>query len=329
MTIARASGRRRDALRWTAVIAAGAVTCSMVMVVAAGRSDRPGPRTFATPEQAVSVLIDTVRAGDLPALVALFGPDGQDLVDTSDSATGRRNREVFVAAVNEGWQLAEAGADRKELTLGNEAWPFPVPLVKRAEGWSFDAAAGREEILARRIGRNELAVIGICQTYVKAQRAYALTGHEGKPAGRFARRFGSEPGTHNGLYWPAARGERRGPLGDLIAQAEAEGYTPGRGGREPAPLHGYYFRILDGQGPAAPGGVASYVVDGALSGGFALIAWPAHYDASGVMTFIVNQDGRVYEKDLGPDTRAAATGITRYDPDATWHPAVGDRAARP
>ena len=170
------------------------------------------------------MLIDTVKANDLKALVALFGPTGQDLVDTSDPATGRRNREVFVAAVAEGWRWGDIGPDRKELVLGNEAWPFPVPLVKGAAGWSFDAAAGREEVLNRRIGRNELAVIRVLQHYVAAQRAYAATGHDGKPAGRYARRFGSDPGRQNGLYWPARRGEPRSPLGVLVAQASEQGY---------------------------------------------------------------------------------------------------------
>ena len=192
-----------------------------------------------------------------------------------------------------------------------------MPLVKGAAGWSFDAAAGREEILNRRIGRNELAVIQVLHHYVAAQRAYAATGHDGKPAGRYARRFGSDPGTQNGLYWPARRGEPRSPLGVLIARASEQGYRR-QGGEGPSPFHGYYFRILEGQGKAAKGGAADYVVDGEMTGGFALVAWPVHYDASGVMTFIVNQDGVVYEKDLGPETTAAVEKITRYDPDKTW-----------
>jgi len=226
---------------------------------------------------------------------------------------------VFLAALAEGWRLEDEGPGRKELVLGNEQWPFPVPLVKGAAGWSFDAAAGREEVLNRRIGRNELEVIRILQEYVAAQRAYAASGHDGKPAGVYARRFGSTPGTHDGLYWPARRGPTRSPLGILIAEASEEGYrrAPGEG---PSPLHGYYFRILEGQGQAAKGGAAEYVVDGRMSGGFALVAWPVHYDASGVMTFVVNQDGVAYEKDLGPDTATQAKAIGRYDPDASWRP---------
>jgi hypothetical protein len=252
--------------------------------------------------------------------VALFGPDGQELVSTSDAATGRRNREVFVAAMAEGHSLVDKAPDRKELVLGNEAWPFPAPLVKTAAGWSWDAAAGREEVLNRRIGRNELAVIRVAHEYVAAQRAYAAAGHDGKPAGRFARRFGSQAGKQDGLYWPSRRGEPRSPLGVLVAKATEAGYhkAPGEG---PSPLHGYFFRILEGQGKSAKGGAAEYVVGGEMTGGFALLAWPVHYDASGVMTFVVNQDGVVHQKDLGPQTATLAPAITRYDPDPTWVPA--------
>jgi hypothetical protein len=286
----------------------------------AARAEGAGPRAFATPEEAVRALTETVKAGDLSGLVALFGPEGRDLVDTSDAATGRRNREVFVAAIAEGWRLADKSPDRRELVLGNEAWPFPVPIVKGAAGWSFDAAAGREEVLNRRIGRNELAVIRALDSYVAAQRAYAATGHDGKRAGLYARRFGSDPGTQNGLYWPARRGAPRSPLGVLIAKASEEGYRRGPEG-QPSPLHGYYFRILEGQGSSAKGGAADYVKDGEMSGGFGLVAWPVHYDASGIMTFVVNQDGIAHEKDLGPETATLVKAITRYDPDDTWRPA--------
>jgi hypothetical protein len=316
---------RRNSVRTltTTLASAGSLLLSL-----AARSEGAGPRTFATANQAVSALIETVKANDLSGLVALLGPEAQDLVDTSDAATGRRNREVFAAAIAEGWQLGDAGPDRKELVLGNEAWPFPVPLVKGVTGWSFDAAAGREEILNRRIGRNELAVVRLLQNYVAAQRAYGTRGHDGKSAGLYARRFGSEPGKQNGLYWPAGRGEPRSPLGVLIAQASEEGYRR-RDGEGPSPFHGYYFRILEGHGKAAKGGAADYVVDGEMSGGFALVAWPVHYDASGVMTFIVNHDGVAYEQDLGPDTAALVKGITRYDPDASWRPVQTDTAGTP
>jgi hypothetical protein len=301
-----------------------AIAASLVLGAIAAAED--GPRTFVSAEEAARALIDIVKANDLKDLVALFGPAGQELVDTSDPATGRRNREVFVAAAAEGWRLGDLGPDRKELVLGNEAWPFPVPLVKGARGWSFDAAAGREEILNRRIGRNELAVIRVLHDYAGAQRAYAATGHDGKPAGRYARRFGSEPGRQNGLYWPARPGEPRSPLGVLVAQASEQGYR--HGGEGPTPLHGYYFRILEGQGKAAKGGASEYVVDGEMTGGFALVAWPVYYAESGVMTFMVNQDGVGYERDLGPETKTAVPKITHYDPDEAWRP-VQAGAGRP
>jgi hypothetical protein len=309
------------------------LTCAVAMAGSillspAARSEVPGPPTFATPDEAVLALVETVKANDLSGLVALFGPGAQDLVDTSDAATGRRNREVFAAAIAEGWHLEDAGPARRELVLGNEAWPFPVPLLKGPTGWSFDAAAGREELLNRRIGRNELAAIRTLHSYVAAQRAYSATGHDGKPAGLFARRFGSGPGKQDGLYWPSRRGEPRSPLGILVAQASEEGYRR-RDGEGPSPFHGYYFRILEGQGKAAKGGAADYVVNSDMSGGFALVAWPVHHDASGVVAFIINHDGVAYQRDLGPETATLAKEITRYDPDPSWRPVQADAAGRP
>ncbi len=314
-----------SAMRTTLTAALGLLGSLTLGVPLAGSAD-PAPRHFATADEAVRALVETVKANDLARLAGLFGPQGQELVDTSDPATGRRNRDVFLAAVAEGWRLGDLGPGRKELVLGNEAWPFPVPLVKGPAGWSFDAAAGREEILNRRIGRNELAVIRVIQEYVAAQKAYAASGHDGKPAGRYARQFGSDAGKQNGLYWPSRRGEPRSPLGITVAQASGEGYHR-RDGGGPSPLYGYYFRILEGQGKAAKGGVADYVVNGEMTGGFALVAWPVHHDASGVMTFIVNQDGVAYERDLGPQTAAAVAKITRFDPDAKWR-AVDSGPAR-
>jgi hypothetical protein len=263
-------------------------------------------------------LINAVQGGNLSDVVALFGADGQDLVDSSDPATGRRNREVFVAAVTEGWRLVDQKTNQKVLIVGNEGWPFPVPLVSDAKGWRFDTAAGKDEVLARRIGRNELAVITTCQTYVAAQHRYALQGRDGKPAGLYAKSFRSDPGQHNGLYWPETHGQPHSPLGDLVAQAEQQGNPLATAQDPPAPFHGYYFKILTAQGAAAHGGKKDYVVDGELSGGFALVAWPAEYDATGVMTFLVNQDGIVHQKDLGERTATAARAITLYNPDASW-----------
>ena len=224
---------------------------------------------------------------------------------------------MFTVAAGEQWRLADAGPNRKTLVIGNEDWPFPVPLVKAASGWRFDTAAGKEEVLARRIGRNELAAIETARAYVTAQRRYAQQGHDGKPAGVYATTFRSDPGKENGLYWPVDQGsEAESAWGAGGAGSRGQDARCGGDPRNASPFHGYYFKILTAQGAAAPGGAKSYVVKGDMSGGFALIAWPAQYDATGVMTFLVNQDGIVLEKDLGTRTDAAAREITSYNPDA-------------
>jgi hypothetical protein len=192
--------------------------------------------------------------------------------------------------------------------------------VRDESGWRFDTAAGKQEVLSRRIGRNELAVIRICETYVKAQRIYAERGHDGRPARLYARTFGSDPGKQNGLYWPVVHGQRPSPLGDLIAKAAEEGRQAGGDSQGPSPFYGYYFKILTAQGPDAPGGAKDYVVNGELSGGFALVAWPAQYDATGIMTFLVNHDGVLHEKALGPETDRMARSMKVYNPDSSWRP---------
>jgi DUF2950 family protein len=302
-------------MRFVMVVASMCVVLTAHSPSTAGQ--KPAQRTFVTPEEGVQALIEAAKASSLQALLAIFGPEGQELVASSDAATARQNREVFTVAVAEGWRLVDHGTNRKDLIVGNEGWPFPVPLVKVGNSWRFDTAAGKEEVLARRIGRNELTAIGVCRTYITAQHRYAQDGHDGKPAGLFATAFRSDPGKQDGLYWPAARGQPRSPLGDLVAQASEEGRTLGTK-TERAPFHGYYFKILTGQGAAVRGGAKSYIVNGEMSGGFALVAWPAEYDVTGIMTFIVNQDGIVYEKDLGTQTATAAAAMTRYNPDASW-----------
>jgi hypothetical protein len=275
-------------------------------------------RSFATPQEAVSALIEAVKSGKIDDVVAFFGADGKDLADSSDPATGRRNRETFTVAAAEGWRLEDQPGGGKVLIIGHEGWPFPVPLVKRASGWQFDTAAGKEEVLDRRIGRNELAVIQVCRTYVAAQRLYSQRAHDGKAAGLYAQRIASSPGKQDGLFWPAERGQKRSPLGDLVAQAAEEGRALKTGASAPQPFHGYYFKILNAQGASAAGGAKGYLVSGEMSGGFALVAWPVQYDATGVMTFVVNQDGIVYQKDLGPSTAATAGAMTVYDPGTGW-----------
>jgi len=293
-------------------------TCLVLALAGCSRS-APQPRTFATPEDAVKGLVETVKTGTVEQLAAIFGPEGKALLDSSDPVAARRRREVFSAAVKERWRLVPRGSDERVLEIGNEEWPFPIPIVKRPGGWQFDAAAGKEEVIARRIGRNELAAIRLCRIYVDAQRLYARTGHDGAPPGVYARTFRSESNRHNGLYWVAARGEKRSPLGDLVARASEEGGTRAAGAK-PSPFHGYYFKILTAQGPAAPGGAKDYIADGRLAGGFALVAWPSEYDVTGVMTFIVSDDGVVREQNLGAGTDVAARTMTAFNPDPAWTP---------
>jgi Protein of unknown function (DUF2950) len=295
-----------------------ALLCSFTVLPFTVSAQNASHRTFAAPHDAVQALIAAVKSGNLEDLFTIFGPDSEALIASSDPATGRRNREVFAVAVAEQWRLVDETPTRKTLVIGNEDWPFPVPIVKVGNGWQFDTAAGKEEIIARRIGRNELEVIQTCLAYVTAQKRYAQQGHDGNAPGVYAMKFGSDPGKENGLYWPAGKGQKRSPLGDLVAQAAEDGSPRGTNSEQPTPFHGYYFKILTAQGPAAPGGAKNYVVKGAMSRGFALVAWPAQYDVTGVMTFVVNQDGIVFEKDLGAGTDAAARKMTSHNPDASW-----------
>jgi hypothetical protein len=293
------------------------VSSLAVALACSSTPPRPQVRVFPTPEDAVKGLIDAVKAKGPEQLTAVFGPDAQTLVDAGDPGAGQRARQVFRVAAAEKWHLEDQGAD-KVLVIGNEDWPFPIPIVKDGSGWRFDITKGREEILNRQIGRNELAVIKTVRTYVAAQQVYAKHGHDGKPAGLYARTIRSDAGKQNGLYWVAAHGERPSPLGDLVAQATAEGRGIDLAKAAPMPFHGYYYRILTAQGAGASGGAKDYLVNGEMSGGFALVAWPAQYGVTGIMTFLVNQDGVPREKDLGDGTDAAARAMTQYNADESW-----------
>jgi len=302
-------------MRARTILAASALAA---LVSCSSTPPRPQARVFPTPDDAVKALVEGVKAKGPDQLTAVLGPDAKDLIESADPQAGQRARQVFKVAAAERWHLEDQGAD-KILVVGNEDWPFPIPIVKEAAGWHFDSAKGREEVLNRQIGRNELAAIKAVHTYVVAQRLYAKQGHDGKPAGLYARTFSSDSGKQNGLYWATAHGEKQSPLGDLVAQAAAEGRQVG-GGQQPVPFHGYFYKILTAQGAAATGGAKDYVVNGDLTGGFALVAWPAKYGTTGITTFIVNQDGALREKDLGDGTDAAARAMTAYDPDPTWTP---------
>ena len=245
----------------------------------------------------------------------MLGPDGDDIISSGDDVADVTTRQKFVAAYDAKHQLAMEGDNKAIMVIGQEDFPLPIPLVRKDGMWRFDTAAGRQEILARRIGKNELDAIQASLAYVDAQNEYAEKDRTGAGVKTYAQRIISQPGKKDGLYWPTSQGEDASPLGELVAQATAQGYRVG-GGR--TPFHGYYFKILTKQGAAASGGELEYVVRGKMIGGFALVAYPAEYGNSGVMTFLVNHDGTVFEKDLGPDTAKLAERMSSYNPDPSW-----------
>jgi hypothetical protein len=272
-------------------------------------------KVFGSPEEAMKALAETAQAGDTKGMMTILGPEGEDIVDSGDAVQDKNARERFVKAYQERVDYVKEKEDRVSVILGNDNWPLPIPIVKKGEGWVFDTKAGREEVLNRRIGRNELDAIQVCLGYVEAQRQYASTDRERDGIIQYAQKFASDPYRRNGLYWEPAEGELPSPIGPFAARAAAEGY---RRADKPAPYHGYYFKILKGQGKNAPGGAYRYVINGHMVAGFALVAWPAEYGVSGVMTFVVNQNGTVYEKDLGPKTEDVAKAMTLYNPDRAW-----------
>jgi hypothetical protein len=296
----------------TALAIAIALACAQ-----ASGAPAAGPESFANPDQAVDALLAASRGNDADGLQKIFGAAGRDLVSSGDEIADRDARARFVTHMAEGRKIRRDSADRATFVVGAEEWPFPIPLVRQGGVWHFDVVAGEQEILNRRIGRNEFDAIDICRNYVREQREYAADLQlENRPA-EYAQKFVSSPGQHDGLYWPAAPGEKESPIGPQMARARAEGY----GGRQKGarePYHGYYYNILKSQGASAPGGAHDYIVGGRMTGGFALIAFPAKYGNSGVMTFIVNQDGILFQKDLGPETAAIAAAITTFDPDRSW-----------
>lgn len=279
------------------------------------------PQSFDTPEAAVDALIAAARAQDEAALLAVLGDRAAPLVSSGDEVADRAGRDRFVAAWDTAHALVADGDERLTLEVGEDAWPSPVQVVKVDGRWRFDSDAGIDEMVYRRVGRNELGAIDACRGLVEAQIEYASEGRDGLPAGIYAQKLVSDPGKHNGLYWPSAPDERASPVGPFIARAAVEGYRSGDkddGAGSPAPYHGYVYRSLNAQGDAANGGARSYIEDGQMKGGFAVIAYPVEYESSGVETFIVSQDGVVYQKDLGAETGSIAQGIQRFDPDASW-----------
>ena len=295
------------------------ILAAIMGLTALAACSRAPAGTYATPEDAVQALADLIGSGDAGKAEEMFGADGFELLKSGDDAADREDADRVKAMILEKVAFEDLDEKTKAVVIGNEGWPFAVPLVLEDGRWRFDAAAGREELLNRRIGRNELLALASLHAYVDAQREYQSKGRDGKPPA-YARRFRSSDGAHDGLYWPAAEGEEESPLGPLYADA-AEGLAKDAG---PQPFHGYRFRILEGQGSNAPGGERSYLDSkGLMTRGFAAVAWPAKYGNSGVMTFQVNQQGLVFQKDLGAETEATVAAITAYDPDDSWHP-TGD-----
>lgn len=274
-------------------------------------------KSFKTPEAAAQALVKAAQAKDVNALLGLLGPLAKPLIDSGDPVADKNARDDFLARYKEANKLDKSDPKRVSLVIGKNEWPFPIPIVQDGSVWYFDSAAGAEEVVNRRIGENELSTIQSCLAYVDAQQEYYLRNVGKDPLQHYANKLISSPGKKDGLYWPAAPGEPQSPLGEEFVEARAEGYLqPGtpRG----SPYHGYIYRLLTRQGPQAAGGAYEYMVNGELLGGFALIAFPAEYGSSGIMSFIVNHDGVVYSRDLGPHTEQVAMGIAEFNPDSMW-----------
>ena len=284
--------------------------------VAVAGSDQQA--VFGAPEEAAEALVNALHEGDTQRAENILGVEGEKLLHSGDPIADRKALQRFVAAYGARHRFTYENANKAVLHVGQEDWPLPIPIVRENSAWRFDSAAGAEEILNRRIGKNELNAMQVCLAIVDAQREYAAVDHDGSGVRAFARRFVSTTGTRDGLYWATEDAEEPSPLGPLVAHAVEEGYPASPTAGKPTPYHGYFYRILTAQGGHAKGGAYDYLVDGRMVGGFGLVAYPARYGVSGIMTLIVNHDGVIYEKDLGEDTLRLARGMTKFDPDANW-----------
>jgi hypothetical protein len=276
-----------------------------------------GEETFSTPDDAIKALRAATETNDQAALAQIFGPQVHELM-TGDKVQDANNEKMFAAKMAESCRPVNDGDNKITLMVGADEWPMPIPLIKTDGQWYFDTAAGKEEIINRHVGRDEIEAINVCRVYVRAQRRYARENPEGGSGTAYAQHLKSKPGQKDGLYWPASSNERKSPFGSLIAEAESEGYVVHARGTGHHPFHGYYFRVLTRQGDAAPGGAINYISNGSLTRGFALVAYPETWDQAGVMTFVVNQDGKVYQKNLGEDTPRIAGSMKEYNPDSSW-----------
>jgi hypothetical protein len=278
-----------------------------------------GQKTFSSPSEAVKALVDASRSGDPALIVPLLGPHAKDLISSGDPAADKQVLAGFVKSYDQKHSLTVEAQGFEFLQVGQNDWPLPYPIVRDGQVWYFDSTYGDEEIINRRVGRNELGAIAVCEGYVQGQKDYASKAHDGNPVGIYAQRFLSDPGKQNGLYWAVSPGEPGSPMGPAVARAAEEGYST-QASTTLSPYHGYFFKILTTQGPDASGGAMNYAVDGKLVNGFALIAFPAEYGSGGIMTFIVNQAGVIYQKDLGEQTAILAPQIVAFNPESSWQP---------
>jgi hypothetical protein len=279
------------------------------------------PQSFPTPDAAAKVLLEVARSDNRNQIIAIFGGNNAELLSSGDDVEDKNNRSDFVALALEKMVVKKIGENLAIVHVGNTDWPFPIPLVKNSDSWQFDAEQGRREILNRRIGRNELSVLGAIRGYEEAQFDYAVSDRDDDGVSEYAQKLQSEPGKFDGLFWEAENGQPQSPLGPLFAEAKAEGYkVKGATTQKPAPYHGYYYRILTRQGSNVPGGKYDYIINGNMIAGFALVAFPAQYGSSGIMTFVVNHQGKIFQKDLGSKTAEIAGKMKEYNPDSKWEP---------
>lgn len=321
----RMTTKTSNAITWNTLLAAMAIACCFVLAAPSqaqtqsksspAASSQPAQKAFATPKEAADALVQAAGDFNVAALLEILGTDGEDIVASGDPVQDKSRAAAFAARAREKNEVATdpKNPSRATLIVGNQDWPLPIPIVKKKGKWYFDTKAGHDEILRRRIGANELDVITICRGYVEAQEEYSQTIHDNSGVNQYAQKIISTPGKHDGLAWKNDDGTWGGPVGEGVAKAIAQGYT-----QRTEPYHGYFFKVLKGQGPAARLGQLDYLVNGAMIGGFALVAWPAEYRVTGVQTFMVSYDGVVYQKDLGADTTKIASAMELYNPDKTW-----------
>lgn len=309
---------KSGSLGWLTMIRLPALILTLAFLSISAQAAALKQKTFNSPDKAVQAFVDALRKADSASLKAILGPDGDQLASSGDPVQDRLNRERFLAFYDESKRLDHKGKSKVVLVVGKDEWPFTIPLVMKKNRWRFDTAAGKQEILNRWIGKNELDAIQTCLAIIDAQSEYAEDGYGGEGPSVYAAKFNSDPGKKNGLYWETKEGEEPSPLGELVAAAKAEGYTMKKSGEGPSPYHGYLYRILEGQGKNAAGGAYGYMVNGHMELGNAVVAFPAQYGVSGVMTFIVNHDEVVYQKDLGRKTAEIATKMELYDPGLGW-----------